>query len=1510
MIPRFEDGSVDTGRATRQQIPHNDAIDMPPDDLPGGGMFQSDPPALEVIEQDNQSPEPVSYKPKPEPAPQPIQSTPVAPPSPEAPGLDIDTLDTLNRDSVDRAYLEAMRRQEDDEAERWINQYAAELGEPEPEPDQTTADILRTMEELSPTLKLAGHRIGLPFLSMAGPNVMATIQAIADGIQKPSTIPGFEPIGKGIEVAAPYAHAGVMDIYSAITRDPANVILGGPMRALNSALSGIDHIGTWLNQNVVDLRIGGKGEPKVGQDFVAVPNVGGVMDKPKSVTGNMAQSMTQFITGFAIGGRVLGMAGSTGLGATLAKGGFSDLVAFDGHEANLATLIQQFPALKNPVTAYLAHEDKDDSELEKRLQNVVAGAIPNVVFDGFLMGLRAIKAARKVKELTSNPGDTYQEVVERIARGGPNDPTVGTPQAVGKKVEDLLGKPDAPDVTFTTKPPQIPAQSVDDIAARIRVMDTGVPDHVTAKYMYEQAVKGDPKAPPPIPRDGQYHHMGPPAGPDRAPVPPYGVEFTGVHLDETTQDLLMMAVTARTKAFQEMFDRGVMKGAPRFFGKAKVDESQFAKLAEAYRQAELKLARKIGKTRTEQFLKLVEDNMNLRPTTPNRLQGYTAPSYAQVKWYIRNRFTDPKRPVDAATDGALPPRTPPGEPPRGMPEPEPPRSEVYVNWNRINTSDDIKRMMAQMVDADPDAIKGAQRGVRSNATTAAAADEENAWKLLLGERKQGAPKIYTAEEQFALRKLWTSAGNKLTELARLAQEGGPEELFAFRRMMAIYDLVQKEVIGVRTETARALQQWRMPAGGPTEMMKGIEVALATTGGDAVSRKIAEAIVSAAELGGRGAVDQVVKKTWQAKTSDAVREIWINSILSGPKTHLVNILSNSAVLGQSIVERSLAGRFGSILNPVDGVKQGEALAMMYGIRHAWRDAFRLAGKSFMTGETGHGMGKIDLPRTRALSAETIGIANTAGARAVDLLGSIVNTPGKMLASADEFFKTINYRAELYALAYRTASEEVERGLLNAGRIKDRMIQLVIDPPENIRLQAQNFAQYNTFTNDPGEFTKAIMKFRNVVDQKSESAFGLPSASFVVPFVNTPANIFSYTFERTPIAPIMGRFKADIAAGGARANLARAKLALGSAMTMIAYDLAIDGHLTGSGPSGEQGWRKKAALRRGGWQPYSVRVQTGTDANGKPEYRWFAYNRLDPIGAMIGLAADVADYTRNHNDGVDQTALETFAAITFAAADNLMSKTYLSGFSQFVEAIHNPDRRGESYLTRIAASFVPTGVKEIKQTLDPKARQTTDLWSSIQSRVPGMSENVPERLNYWGDAIEYTSGLGTTYDVLSPIYSSSNAKAQPIDREFLKLNYFPSHPGFVRIDGRNVTLRNMPDAKNRLITLTSATSAASLAEENLPDMMTKSGRMSSDLRRLYEFGNRTMKQALNDLIAGQLGQYSMKYETADTDEKVSIIQDVIRSYRKAAQAQVLREFPRIKEIRSKIPERSAKGEDAPF
>ena len=161
----------------------------------------------------------------------------------------------------------------------------------------------------------------------------------------------------------------------------------------------------------------------------------------KTLAGGLVQGVSQFMVGFVPGlgaaswaGRATGLATkvskmsqaasiagkaktakaitySAQFGRSTAAGAVADFAVFDAQEQRLSNLIQQFPALQNPVTEFLA-ADEDDTEVEGRLKNLLEGGILGAMSEPFIMGLRAMKNARKAKRAGQDPDAALRTAYE------------------------------------------------------------------------------------------------------------------------------------------------------------------------------------------------------------------------------------------------------------------------------------------------------------------------------------------------------------------------------------------------------------------------------------------------------------------------------------------------------------------------------------------------------------------------------------------------------------------------------------------------------------------------------------------------------------------------------------------------------------------------------------------------------------------------------------------------------------------------------------------------------------------------------------------------------------------------------------------------------------------------------------------------------------------------------------------------------------------------------------------
>lgn len=795
---------------------------------------------------------------------------------------------------------------------------------------------------------------------------------------------------------------------------------------------------------------------------------------------------------------------------------------------------------------------------------------------------------------------------------------------------------------------------------------------------------------------------------------------------------------------------------------------------------------------------------------------------------------------------------------------EPPRT--FINFGQIDTPADVQRAMQGLADSVPLRPDTAKAGVRSFAQMKLDAAHQNAWDALVS-RQAGQP--LGDAQMLAARQLWASATDKMAQLAQEAATSPSEgSLFAFRKMLAVHNMIQNEVLGARASIARAQASMRIPVGSSAERLRDITASLEQSGGTEVAREMARAVDGMAKAGLIGEMTTAAEKGAFARTVDAVKEAWTLGLLTSPKTHLKNIVSNAVFIPMQVAERATAGKVASLLGDDASVQGGEAAAQWFGTKSAIADMFRYylkmsrarildrtdeaiaeAASEHPILETGlKGAEKLDLP-ARAISSEALRIPeNSWLGRGVDGLGTVYSLTSDALTAEDNFFKVLGYRGEIHAQAFRQARQEVMTGAIPEEGLAARVADLIANPPENIRLAATDQALYQTFNEAPGWFGQMLLK------AKRNSLV----AHVLIPFARTTANLQHAAFERTPLAPLVGQWRADLMAGGARRDLAIARFSLGSMTTLAVVDATMSGQITGRGPV-DPGQRE--ALAREGWQPYSIKIGD----------RWFSYNGISPLGDMFGMAADIAETAHFANeemvDGKDMEKV-TLAA-TAAVAGNVMNKSYLSGFASAVDALHDPNGGGAALWARqLAGSVVPSGAFAVTRAMDPNVHAVNSMLDAIKARVPGLSKDLPIRHDLWGDPMTIDSGYGRAFDVLSPIYARKPTP-EAIDKELIRLQSgLRMPPSNTSFNGAQVDLKRFPEAYERYV---------ELAGNKLKDPAWGLG----------------AKDLLNAIVNGKhplSAVYRLRSDGPDGGKDI-YIQSIVNRYRELARTQVLKEYPEI-------------------
>ena len=605
---------------------------------------------------------------------------------------------------------------------------------------------------------------------------------------------------------------------------------------------------------------------------------------------------------------------------------------------------------------------------------------------------------------------------------------------------------------------------------------------------------------------------------------------------------------------------------------------------------------------------------------------------------------------------------------------------------------------------------------------------------------------------------------------------------------------------------------------------------------------------------------------------AVNEYWINSILSGPKTHAANVASGLINTAFLPAERFIAGAFRM------GSEQGrqemiEAGLQYVGIMASLRDSLRLGAKALKQGDAILDPLQGTLEHPPAISAAMMNISDPGLAMGVNGIGALVRTPSRFLTAEDEVLKQLNYRGAIRAAAYR---EGLAKGLLSKPKEFGELISRRLDEATDVAGKATNedalaVAREATFTSP---LKTATWRGGPSIGETLQEMRGKhPAMNLIMPFVRTPTNILRFVWNRTPALNMARKEYADAFSGrngGAAQAKARAQLTTGAALWGIGPGYAAEGRITGAGPRDPE---IRKALMATGWRPYSMRFD---NEDGSVSYR--GYGRLDPFGMFLGLVADYGETVGSFEDEME--ADEKAAMMAVALARNLQNKSYLTGLTGALDALSEPERKFQKSVQGILAGFVPTVLQGFAD--DPLMREARSVVDGMRRKMPGYSDQLDPVRNILGEKQHMPAGWGP--DWMSPITDTLHpGGSQPITPEWrstvqkdvydelarqMLIQNRSMKPPPKRIDGVDLTAYQSPNS-------------GYTAYDRLGELTGK-----------IVLGGKTLKDSLTDLVRSDFYVNQMSDGTLTRDgSRIDAISSTLQAYRSAALGQLRQEIPAL-------------------
>jgi hypothetical protein len=658
---------------------------------------------------------------------------------------------------------------------------------------------------------------------------------------------------------------------------------------------------------------------------------------------------------------------------------------------------------------------------------------------------------------------------------------------------------------------------------------------------------------------------------------------------------------------------------------------------------------------------------------------------------------------------------------------------------------------------------------------------------------------------------------------------------------------------------------------------------------------------------------ITEKTRGGKL-DIAKEIWINNILSGPPTQIVNLLGGALAMTMDLAEKSigalLAGRPDLAKAAIKTAIDMDTLAesWQWGMRSLKED------RQFLIP---HSNRALDTRPRAAFTSENVGIAaDSPWYNTVNTVAEVLRYPSRGLSGMDEFMKQLNARraakykatveaiqagktdpTEIAAYVHKRIDKVITEGgelysqhaVAKEGFIKARQRELTDEATikyvnkyvkENFDEDASALADYAKDVAEEMTFTKELDPntlsggFQKLVTRN-------PILSFVVPFIRTPLNILDYSTKRTGFGLAISRNHKELAehyrSGDpmriAKANGQIATTAVG-VLTTFPIMIQFSDRITGGGPRDH---RKRKRLEEGGWQPYSIRMPDGS---------YVSYQRLDPLATIIGVYADINDMMREGGD-IGQSGVEhVLRSLVLALQRNITNKSYLAGIEQFSSAMSDESGRSiQRFIGNLGTGFVPysgafrtvgqsvagdimdqNDMKEIRNIVD-KFRQFDPTGSGFK---------LDSRRNLLGEEKEIEGLFGQRWtNAISPIRYKS-AIDDEVMEEIAGLDHAFTQPS--------------PNFRGLI---------------NLTEYRNSKGQSAHD-RRLELMGQvkingRTLRQELARLIkTREYQRHSPVSEAGLPSPRVQMINRVLTQYRSKGMEQALREFPELQKFHRQYTE----------
>ena len=493
--------------------------------------------------------------------------------------------------------------------------------------------------------------------------------------------------------------------------------------------------------------------------------------------------------------------------------------------------------------------------------------------------------------------------------------------------------------------------------------------------------------------------------------------------------------------------------------------------------------------------------------------------------------------------------------------------------------------------------------------------------------------------------------------------------------------------------------------------------------DTQFNKFAKAVQAAMAGGNQAGVNNLMTSVLKPYWWQYVLSFRHSMMLSGMATHAKNTVDNALIIARELEETALAlpgfavrkGIQKAGYNVKDGVSPQEIAGRLYGLMRAALDGDTYAN-TWAAFQSGHGN---MIHSTKVQTSEA----------RIPVLSKVQDA----LHASDTFFRAFQKNANLYTLGVREARKQGFTGVTAF----EEGTNMAHNPTEEMLKEAANMTDVSLLIDTPSAFISRLEAMKAIrPNMKWEEQAASFIANLAFPFFRITDRLIYQKLRRSPLSILDRVTREDLAAGGARMDVAIARTLFGSALMYYYWNQAGQNKIVGAGP---EDYNKSLALEAGGFQPNSI-IKDGKYVDASALNISFL-----PSDLQNATAANIATIRKAWDEGKD--AGDTAKAWSLASsalgaelvkqsfAENLA--TYIAPFEAKNEAMR--DTAAANVTGAFLSSFIPAAVRQYNQMIgDPIKRDTTGdksfsdrVEGRLMSAIPGLSEKLPIKYDVYGD-----------------------------------------------------------------------------------------------------------------------------------------------------------------------------------